>query len=68
MRNFFIGSIAVSFFLLFSVHIISPVQADEITNQLEEFDYANGLFSRGMYDMAIQAYHDFSTKYPEIFV
>ncbi|MFH1878983.1 MAG: tetratricopeptide repeat protein [Candidatus Omnitrophota bacterium] len=32
--------------------------------ETEEFDFANGLFSRGMYDMAIDGYNDFLKKYP----
>ena len=54
--------IVISFFLL------NNVFSDEITNknnsEIEQFDFANGLFSRAMYDMAIDAYNDFILKYP----
>ncbi len=33
-------------------------------NEAEEFDFANGLFSRGMYSMAVEEYQKFIDKYP----
>ncbi|MEA3489216.1 MAG: tetratricopeptide repeat protein [Candidatus Omnitrophota bacterium] len=39
-------------------------QGENNKNELEEFDFANGLFSRGMYDMAVKGYQDFLKKYP----
>lgn len=39
-------------------------QEESTGKEVEEFDFANGLFSRGMYDMAISGYGDFIKKYP----
>ena len=39
---------------------------EKIVNaEVEEFDFANGLFSRGMYDMAVGGYKDFLKNYPD---
>ncbi|MFH1799189.1 MAG: tetratricopeptide repeat protein [Candidatus Omnitrophota bacterium] len=40
--------------------------AEKASNmEVEEFDFANGLFSRDMFDMAVDAYEDFLKKYPK---
>lgn len=50
--------------VLFSQEASQNVQENRDI-ETEEFDFANGLFSRGMYDMAVEAYGDFSKKYSE---
>lgn len=37
---------------------------DAASRETEEFDYANGLFARGMYDLAVDAYRDFVRSHP----
>ncbi|MFH1665155.1 MAG: tetratricopeptide repeat protein [Candidatus Omnitrophota bacterium] len=39
--------------------------ADNRKLETEEYDFANGLFSRGMYSMAIEGYKSFLEKYPQ---
>jgi tetratricopeptide (TPR) repeat protein len=54
-------------FLLFSAVSISYPAAcagQEARTEAEEFNFANGLFSRGMYDMAIEGYRDFLKNHP----
>jgi TolA-binding protein len=43
-----------------------PVRPDPEAdaNEKEEFDFANGLFARGMHDMSIEGYRDFIRHYP----
>ena len=43
----------------FACHPVLSQQKDVDINEKEEFDFANGLFSRGMYDMAIEGYSKF---------
>ncbi|MBF0216916.1 MAG: tetratricopeptide repeat protein [Candidatus Omnitrophica bacterium] len=38
---------------------------DKNSIEAEEFDFANGLFSRGMYDMAVEEYKKFIEAYPD---
>ena len=53
------------FFALVLVSIPALSRAEEPTgNEIEEFDFANGLFSRGMYDMAVDGYNEFLARYP----
>ncbi|MFH1846812.1 MAG: tetratricopeptide repeat protein [Candidatus Omnitrophota bacterium] len=40
-------------------------QETEVNSEAEEFDFANGLLARGMYDLAVSGYKDFLEKYPE---
>lgn len=67
--SFFIAILSVPF--LFGEEPVSekpsgPAQVEETSNaEIEEFDFANGLFSRDMFDMAIDAYRDFLKKYPK---
>lgn len=42
----------------------SEAENTPIKQEAEEFDFANGLLSRGMYDMAVEAYGEFLKKYP----
>lgn len=49
--------------VLFSVPFVSRAEEPN-GNEIEEFDFANGLFSRGMYDMAVDGYNEFIAKYP----
>ncbi|MGB2631096.1 MAG: tetratricopeptide repeat protein [Candidatus Omnitrophota bacterium] len=56
------------FTLLVSFFLIQPVsfsQQEKAGQEIEEFDFANGLFSRGMYDMAVESYKTFLEKYPQ---
>ena len=51
---------------IFVLAVASSVSQEKDANvEAEEFDFANGLFSRGMYDMAIEGYKDFLKKYPQ---
>ena len=50
--------------IIFSIFAVSFAQENDTGRESEEFDFANGLFSRGMYDMAINGYRDFLDKYP----
>ncbi len=43
---------------------VSFGQREGVNDELEEFDFANGLFSRGMYEMAAKGYTAFLEKYP----
>jgi TolA-binding protein len=46
----------------------AAAKSEELTEtrqEAEDFDFANGLLSRGMYDMAASAYGDFLRRYPE---
>ncbi|MBD3426478.1 MAG: tetratricopeptide repeat protein [Candidatus Omnitrophica bacterium] len=55
-------------FILALIFVMLPStvepQDKRIDAELEEFDFANGLFSRGMYEMAIEGYKDFLKQYP----
>ncbi|MBF0494496.1 MAG: tetratricopeptide repeat protein [Candidatus Omnitrophica bacterium] len=42
----------------------TPAAVNTNRNESEEFDFAGGLFSRGMYDMAAEEYQKFVKKYP----
>jgi len=42
-----------------------PVSGKTDNREVEQFDFANGLFSRGMYDMAIEEYSKFINTYPD---
>ncbi len=44
---------------------LSFCQEDKINPELELFDFANGLFARGMYDMAVDGYKQFLREYPK---
>ena len=59
---------AVFAFLVLVVQEASPVlsgaETMEEKKEKEDFDFANGLLSRGMYDMAASSYGDFLTKHP----
>ena len=44
---------------------VSFCQENKIDPELELFDFANGLFARGMYDMAVDGYKQFLREYPE---
>ncbi|RKY41487.1 MAG: hypothetical protein DRP85_06200 [Candidatus Makaraimicrobium thalassicum] len=64
------GIKAFGIFMIFSAVIVlaaprSACQEGNVNAELEEFDFANGLFSRGMYDMAADEYKNFLKKYPE---
>ncbi|MBD3295862.1 MAG: tetratricopeptide repeat protein, partial [Candidatus Omnitrophica bacterium] len=37
----------------------------EARREIEKFDFANGLFARNMYEMAVEAYKDFLNEYPK---
>jgi len=58
------------FSLIFAViALLAPTQLSAVDNEpdrneLEAFDFANGLFSRGMYDMAVKEYKKFIDSYP----
>lgn len=61
----FISLIFLAFFQLSSPLVLSsPIYGENISER-EEFDFANGLFSRGMYDMAREGYKKFIESYPE---
>ena len=62
-KTFFIISAAL-LFLSFLLPPLDPARAEADRNETEEFDFANGLFSRGMYDMAISGYEEFLKKHP----
>ena len=56
-------------FMLFTVLAVvvslqpNSVQAQESNVELEQFDFANGLFERGMYDMAYTEYVKYLAQY-----
>jgi tetratricopeptide (TPR) repeat protein len=50
--------------LLTLVLISTPVFAQDSVKQSEQLDFAQGLLSRGMYDMAILQFQKFITDYP----
>lgn len=57
--------------LMISIAVIAAVSVsgvsfaqDAAPRETEDFDYANGLFSRGMYDLAIEGYKDFLKSHP----
>ena len=52
--------------LLITVHCVCTflyAQDENRSKEMEEFDFANGLLSRGMYDMAAKGYEDFIKRY-----
>ena len=51
----------------FSIFLIVPmsVYAQENVKESEQLDFAQGLLSRGMYDMAIAQYQKFISDYPQ---
>jgi tetratricopeptide (TPR) repeat protein len=51
---------------LFSFFLIGPtrINAQESGQESEQLDFAQGLFSRGMYDMAISQFRKFIADYP----
>ncbi|MFC1548760.1 tetratricopeptide repeat protein [Candidatus Omnitrophota bacterium] len=54
--------------ILISSLLITPFsfcQEQQIDAELEEFDFANGLFARGMYDMAVDGYKKFLKDHPK---
>lgn len=60
-------SLKLHIFILISVMLVlsgPSATGEPDRNETEEFDFANGLFSRGMYDMAINGYREFLKKYP----
>lgn len=63
-----IGTLSLAFCFLYSPLAVregaGSASAREVDNEVEEFDFANGLFARGMYDLAIDGYADFLEKYP----
>jgi len=54
---------AVIYFMTSGLFFVSA-QEENSSTEAEEFDFANGLFSRGMYDMSINQYKDFLDKHP----
>ena len=62
-----IRTLAAILFLAGSVHahgISFATNKAGVNNELEEFDFANGLFARGMYDLAVDGYKEFLERYP----
>jgi tetratricopeptide (TPR) repeat protein len=59
---------ALLIFLVAFLAAVSPCEVsfsqDASSRETEDFDYANGLFSRGMYDFAVDAYRDFVRSHP----
>ncbi len=64
IKNALISCVLVTAFIAIEGSFSYSIEENN-TRETEEFDFANGLFSRGMYDMAIGAYEDFAKKYPE---
>ena len=56
----FLSILMLSFNTSFSLETNGSASAEA-----EEFDFANGLFSRGMYDMSIKGYEEFLERFPE---
>lgn len=48
-----------------SIYMSSLCHAEADSQQLEQLDFANGLFKRGMYDMAINEYKSFINVFPK---
>ena len=42
----------------------ASISEEPVRAETEEFDFANGLFSRGMFDLAVDVYKDFLKGYP----
>ncbi|MDP8299406.1 MAG: tetratricopeptide repeat protein [Candidatus Tantalella remota] len=57
--------LALAAAVFFTVCTAAYSQEESTGKEVEEFDFANGLFARGMYDMAISGYGDFIKKYPD---
>ena len=55
----------LSIFILSANISFSLEQNNSVNAETEEFDFANGLFSRGMYEMSIKGYEEFLQRYPE---
>lgn len=55
-----------AFFLASCVSSFCATQETQANagNEIEEFDFANGLFSRSMYDLAVDSYRDFIKDHP----
>lgn len=57
-------SIIIAGILLFSLIAQGPLNAQGTMKESDQLDFAQGLLSRGMYDMAISQYQKFIADYP----
>ena len=64
IRQVFVGSFALTLFIIIFLMGTTRIYAQENVKESEQLDFAQGLLSRGLYDMAILQYQKFISDYP----